>query len=235
MTKSVDTDNEHLTRFNTGVQVFGLMFTRWMDVIKWSHPTMTHLARCAMGGAGWLHSSQISGLRRGQLLSPGPRSFVAIKTLNDAIYEYSTNKKLIPGTGSSNDYHNSVPILENGKPPELGWWFEVFTGERVPLDADFGDEVLTDEGSMKVSKKIARLLRQYMWDLQYDCVDDLNVVVRKFYPVRDHDRVARVVAVLKGESHWTPDELTNEIPALVQFSAAMGGPEQESEFRDLVF
>lgn len=222
-------ENEHLTRFNTGVQVFGRMFTRWMDNNKWSHPTMTSLAKASMGGVSWLHSSQISGLRRGQLISPGPRSFVAIKVLNDAIYEYVTQKKLISGTGSSNDYANAVPILEDGCPPELGWWFEVFAGIRTPKDFvyEYDENEITPEKSEVMSKNLARLFRRLMWDLNYDAVEDLSAVIRKFYVVRDRDRVDKFTAVMQGQAAWSPSELLNERPALAQFSKGLGGPSTE--------
>ena len=65
------TDNEQSLQYEKGLHTFSILFTRWMDSNDWSHPIMVSLAKGAMGGTGWLHSSQISGLRHAKLRSPG--------------------------------------------------------------------------------------------------------------------------------------------------------------------
>ena len=60
-------------RFDTGTQNFARLFTKWMDTNGWSHPIMVSLATACLelpDGKGWLHSSQISGLRHAPLLHP---------------------------------------------------------------------------------------------------------------------------------------------------------------------
>jgi len=91
-------------QFERGVLDFSFLFTKWMDTNAWSHPVMVQLAAGCLqlpGGKGWLHSSQISGLRHGKLLSPGPRTFMAIERLNFYLHRYATEKLLLPGSTSA--------------------------------------------------------------------------------------------------------------------------------------
>ena len=79
-------------KYDQGVRNFALLFTRWMDLNGWSHPVMVALAKSALDGTSWLHSSQISGLRHGKLVSPGPRTFKAIQVLNYYLWLYKTEE-----------------------------------------------------------------------------------------------------------------------------------------------
>ena len=176
------TDNEQSLQYEKGLHTFSILFTRWMDSNDWSHPIMVSLAKAAMSGTGWLHSSQISGLRHAKLRSPGPRTFIAIERLNYHLYQYTQHKTLIPGTGGSNFYANALPILEDGKPPELGWWFEVFCGQRIPTDERLLSQYVSGYDAETCSKNWGRLLRKLMADNGLDIFEDLSSVIQKHYP-----------------------------------------------------
>lgn len=220
-------EDRYRKQYEEGIKTFALLFTRFMDLNGWSHPVLVQLAKCAMEGTSWLHSSQISGLRHGKLLSPGPRTFIAIQVLNAALYYYKQDKKLVPGTTSSNHYQDPWVILENGNPPTLGWFMEVFAGERVPQDIDLGEGVFTPVKAEEISISYGKLIRKLMVLNDFDPVLDSTEVVRKFYPAKDSERVERILDVLRAENTWEPEELQNEIPALVTFSKGLQGPEDE--------
>lgn len=121
-----------IQQYDKGRKQFAEMLRYFMDGNGWSHPTMISIAKSVMGSeeGGWLHSSQISGLRSGKLISPGPRVFVALQRLNKALHDYATNKTLIPNTTSSKKYSKAKFIhAGDGKPPSTGWFVQVFTGE----------------------------------------------------------------------------------------------------------
>jgi hypothetical protein len=221
------TDSDTKAKYEQGIRNFALLFTRWMDLNGWSHPVMVALAKGSLIGVSWLHSSQISGLRHGKLLSPGPRTFKAIQQLNYYLWLYKTTKKLIPGTSSSNDYGNPYVITEDDKAPDLGWWMEVFVGDRVPKDLDLAQHSFTPSKAELISQNYAKLMRRQMVMCDYDPISDFDVVVREHYPAKDTDRVRKVLDVLWNRDTWTPEELVMEMPALVTMSEALNGPEEE--------
>lgn len=224
-----DREIDYLSRFQEGNRTFSLMITRWMDGNEWSHPTMVSLAKAALNGAAWIHSSQINGLRHNKLASPGPRTFVALERLNYYIWRYHTEKKLIPNTLSSNAYVNAVPITEEGNPPPLGWWLEVFTGGRTPKDFDYQSNYFSDTQAESFSRAWGGLFRQLLLDKRVDLVLELNRVIRESYPARDYDRVEQLIDVIHNRRVWTGDDLARELPALSQLTAQLGGPATEND------
>lgn len=220
---------DHKDQIQQGVATFSLLFTRWMDTNAWSHPTMVNLSRACMGGVSWLHSSQISGLRHGRLLSPGPRTFVAIERLNFYVHRYATTKKLLPGTPGSNFYSNAFAITENGKPPELGWWVEVFCGYREPRDIDLHQAFFTDAQASLMSNTWGTMVRRLMMSGGIDMVTDLERVLRENYPAKDAERLEKVTGVILNRSTWTAQQLANELPAISALTASLGGPKSEDD------
>ena len=218
------------TQFDSGVRNFAHLFTRWTDTSAWSHPVMVNLAACCLelpGKKGWLHSSQISGLRHGTLLSPGPRTFMAIERLNYYLHRYAVDKKLIPGTSSSNFYSEPFVITEDGAPPLLGWWVEVFCGARVPKDIDVTERFFTEDQAAEMSTSWGKLIRRLLIEAELDLIEELGRVLRSHYPVREPDRLETIAAVIQNRARWTPEQLLIELPAITALTAAMGGPTTE--------
>lgn len=224
-----DAHVEHPAQFAQGVKTFSLLFTRWMDTNGWSHPTMVTLARACLEGTSWLHSSQISGLRHGKLLSPGPRTFIAIERLNYYIHRYATSKKLLPGTPGSNLYAKAFAITEGGKPPQLGWWVEVFCGQRQPIDIDLRETFFTEEQANRISAAWGAMIRKLMIQQDMDIITELDRVLREKYPAKDAERLRRTNAVIQNRDVWNAQQLANELPAISALSAELGGPSTESD------
>ena len=220
----------HRDRLTSGIKTFAALFSRLMDLNEFSHPTMVRLTASCMSGVSWLHSSQISGLRHAKLISPGPRTFVAIQQLNYYLHRYKTEKKLLPGTTSSNDYEKAFAITEDGEPPSVGWWVEVFCGIRIPKDIDLYSNKLSESQATNKSLGWAKSMRQLMMSNGIDIISDLDRVLRENYPPKDIDRLRKIKNVLMNGETWTPTEFELELPAITAFSAALGGPDAERAF-----
>ena len=228
-------DSDKAKAFERGVRTFSLLFTRWMDSNKWTHPKMVALARAANGGLGWLHSSQISGLRHGTLTNPGPRTFAAIAALNSAIWSYEQTKALIKGTTSSLDYEEASAIAdEEGKPPSAGWWLNVFLGDQIPDGVDLKGDWYTEKQAEGVSKAWATLTRKLIAEAGNDLITDLDRILATSYPAGDHDRKAKVKEVLFNQSTWNPEELRAEMPAISNLVKELGGPEDDTKMKELL-
>lgn len=198
---------------------------------NWSHPVMIKLgAGCLqLSGKAWLHSSQIAGLRHAKLSNPGPRAFVGIERLNYYLYRYRDEKLLLPGSRSANDYADAQPILENGLPPELGWWVEIFCGYRVPKDLDLDAPHFSEANATKISQEWGKLARRLLTTKGYDIVTDLNRACENHYLVQSQTRLRKFKDVLFNKEAWTAEELQIELPTLTQFSASLGGPASEED------
>ncbi|MCP9791498.1 hypothetical protein [Vulcanococcus limneticus] len=223
----MDPSNQYQEQFEKGTRVFQKLFTAWMDGNNWSHPVMTSLVRSSLDGASWFHSSQISGLRQRKLFSPGPRIFLGIERLNYFVWRYQTEGTLIPNTTSSNHYANATPVLEEGEPPSVGWWVEVFLGTRMPLDFDLTAHHFSEEQAEKLSRNFGRLIRRLCARKEIDLIDDLRRTIREHYPAGDDHRISRLKGVICGESTWSPAELELELSALVMLADGLEGPSTE--------
>lgn len=214
--------------YENGNRTFQKLFTRWMDTNEWSHPVMTKLAKAALGDVSWLHSSQISSFRHNKLVAPGPKPFVAIERLNFYLHRYASTGKPIPNTNSS-DYQKAFAITEDGEPPALGWWVEVFSGVRKPKDIELGEDWFSDPEANELSTKWGVLLRKLFRDQDRDIVVDLDRVLREHYPARDEARLDRIQAVIQARETWTGEELVIELPAISALTKALGGPSSEEK------
>lgn len=229
---SLKEDESIQNRFDTGRRLFGRLIAVWMSQNDWSHPTMIRLATACLqlpGQKGWLHSSQIAGLRHATLGAPGPRAFVGIERLNYFLHRYKTEGELLPGTQSSNDYANPMVITEAGEPPALGWWVEVFCGYRVPEDIDLDVVQFTNVTSVRFSHAWAAYVRKLLIAKQYDVISDLPRVIEKFYPAKGQTRIRKLQDVIYSRDVWTPEELSVELPTITQFGAELGGPISEKD------
>jgi len=219
-----------LAAYADGNKVFARLFSRWMDSNGWSHPTVTRLAKAALGGKeGWLHSSQIASLRHGDTRNPGPRAFVAIERLNHYIWFYVNQKLLIPGTDNDADYKAATPITEGGQPPPLGWFVEVFCGYRQPQE--FPMFMLTAMPTDKVesaSRSLSRMIRSLMSQRNLDPLEDFNSIL-KYWITNDHLSLDRLRKVVMTTEPLTPEELEEELARLTVLLQKLGAPVGDEE------
>lgn len=227
----METPIDLVAAYREGNKNFAILFTRWMDGNEWSHPIVVHLAKCACNGASWYHSSQISGIRSGKSQSPGPRQFIAIERLNRALYNYTTDKTLIRGTSSSNNYSEAKPILtEEQECPDLGWFVGLFSG-LVDLPSQYKglSNTFTTAQAAIFSQKYSRMIRKLFVSQDLDLIENLDMTLLQFYPARDKLRLKKIKSVLTSPEVWLPEELSTELVALTSLANALGGPATETE------
>lgn len=228
LTEKVD----YIGQYQSGIQNFAKLFRHWMDGNGWSHPVMTGLLRASLNGCGWLHSSQISGFRHGTTRNPGPRAFVAMERLNFFLHRYETEKLLIPNTSNSNHYSKPLVLLEDGAPPPLGWWFEIFCGARIPKEYDVSGSFFTDQEAAQLTRNLARYLRRQLTLANFDPVDDTSRVLQDYFQPTGVRR-ARLHEIILGKGDtFTGEEFQRELPHLIQLSASLNGPSTEDDFLD---
>ena len=116
----------------------------------------------------------------------------------------------------------------------MGWWMEVFVGDRMPSDLDLEQHSFTPDTAESFSKSYGKLVRKLMVLNDYDPIADFDTVVRDHYPAKDHERVQNVTKVLFNQYSWSPEELVNEMPALVTLSTALDGPTTDEKLLEVL-
>ena len=64
-------------RIDNGADRFSKWLCKVMDGNEWSHPQIVQLCKICTGDKALLHSSQVAGLRKGILKSPGPKALAS--------------------------------------------------------------------------------------------------------------------------------------------------------------
>ena len=117
-------------QFEQGAVTFSRWFAKMMDANGWSHPKLVELAKIATDGKGWVWSSQIASLRKGQLKSPGPRSIASLAYLMYEIdaYQKGTQDEHSPDFSKQDRFIKTAVILrdDDDNPASVGYLFEVF-------------------------------------------------------------------------------------------------------------
>lgn len=227
-------ETDYDLKFESGVLHFQTVFKFFMDRNNFSHPGLANLAKLNLGGASWLHSSQISGLRHAKLKSPGPKVFAAIAHLNSALNAYKENKRLIPGTGSSHGYHEPfVILLDDGSVPTPGWWYSLFIGEMTCETIDFSVPTidLSDAGN------ISRRTYKYIKSLADQSNRDLFAVLSSYADEENIDEgsdTGRILDKFVSSGAIAPTDLAANFKFIAGICGKLGGPATSAALLDLV-
>ena len=199
-------------RFEQGAVTYSVMFERLMFTNKWTHPRFVKLAQTATGGVSWLHSSQIASLRKGQLKSPGPRSFAALVYLFNAIDEWQRGIKTkdSPDWTGQEEFIKDREVIrdEEGRVASIGWHFEVFCGWRIP-PAKATERNFTDEQAAEISANAAKHIRRRMIADRLDLIDDMPKLQRHFSLDKDDQVLFR--DVILGQAHWQNEQIDDSM------------------------
>lgn len=202
-------------RMETGAIAFSRYLKRIVDANSWSHPQMVALCKLCTDQKAWLHNSQIAGLLKARLKSPGPRSFVALEFLFRAIDAHQKGDpetcEVKFGNLAHLVEHAQIMRDENGNPASMGYLMEVFSGLReVPID--ISSLSFTEKQAIQVSEQAGRLIRRLMAVDDLDPIADAEKVSMAFGGSRE-DRL-KCAAIIKGTEQWTPDEIEEAMSRL---------------------
>lgn len=191
---------------------FAKWFSRTMDGNGWSHPNLVNLCKSATGDKAWLHSSQIAGLRKSTLKSPGPRSFVALEYLWRLIDAFQKDRDSVSSAFAANYELIEDAIVmrdEEGNPATTGYMIEVFAGIR-PVPIELSSLAVSTDQAKVISVNLGRTLRRMMTNKGWDLVDDVMNVTRHFSS-NDGEK-ALLVGVIHATLILTPEEVDSQAP-----------------------
>ena len=193
-------------RFSNGRRAMGHLIHVWHERNGWSHRVLPALTDTL--DLGRLHSSQISNLRNGKLISPSPEVFFTLGQINIVLHKglhdfenliKEKNPELLKILSES-----SIPIENDiGMPISYGDFFEIFVGaQKLPSSFDWFIEV---EESAKLSAALADVLcKGRSWR---QCKNE----VMSSYPVSKENRRERFASVMAGVRDYSAEELDGEL------------------------
>ena len=178
----------------------------WHERNGWSHKVLPALADIL--DLGRVHNSQISNLRNGKLVSPGPEVFLALSQVNHVLYQGIDDIR----DRFIDDYpellkfldDSAIPLLgDDQKPLSAGDFLEIFVG-LAPLPSCFNWFIKDEEAS-----KLSAALADYFCDRRTwrQCREKVMAA----YPVQKPDRRERFAEVMAGLRDYTAEELDGEL------------------------
>jgi hypothetical protein len=170
---------------------------------QWTQPQLLRLADAVMYGR-YLHSSQISGFATGKLREPGPKVFVVIGKLNQALAKGKVPPEL-------KDLWEDKEVLRDkeGNPLDSVGCFRAFTGQ---LDLGMGDVMRIPDGQVEdANKRVGRFVRGELTKAGVDFIEEMPKLVKIGGPL--------VKPVLLGQMLDADDlaESIEELEAILQW------------------
>lgn len=235
--------NQAEQRHQSGLAMFTRAFRMLMARNGLSNQNLEDLANWAFPEQrSWLGSGQISMLRNGQYLRPGPKIFDSLAQLNLALAWLSgCDRGEAPDVGrlklrrppvapwEPNDpYWLAHP--ETGCPLNAGDLFMVWIGR---LELESITPIPTPEGAQSLSRWLSRHCQQWCADRGKLLSDGLPAIL-DCYPSRDAGRIARLKAVIAGIEAYSVDDLGVELLDLASMIRALNDDTVPSDAHPLL-
>ena len=178
----------------------------WHERNGWSHKVLPALAESL--DLGRVHSSQISNLRNGKLVSPSPEVFFALGKVNQVLFaglEKIENRisSVHPDLYRSLQESAIAVQANNGNPLSAGDFFEIFVG-LASLPASFDWFIEEAEAPVLSAALADYLCKGRTWRM---CREQVMTA----YPVSKKQRRERFEAVMAGLKDYTAEELDGEL------------------------
>ncbi|MEB3201140.1 MAG: hypothetical protein VKK62_11525 [Synechococcaceae cyanobacterium] len=221
----------HRDRLAAGRVAFAHLIRVWHERNGWPHRVLPALAEAL--DVGKVHNSQLSMLRNGKLVSPGPEVFLALGTINRWLADQAPGGRLPadPQEGVRELLEDHPELIEalqqsalpvgdaDGQVLGPGALLEVFVGLALPPPAF--DLRIEEQEAADLSAALALLLTAGRpWRL---CREALM----QAYPVSRPQRRERFAEVMAGQRDYGAAELEAELPDLRRTLATLSGTTEQ--------
>lgn len=190
----------------------------------------------------WMSTSQISNLRTGKLLKPGPQTWFALGQTNLRIAQIAGDRS--PSVLALPDF-GPVPTAIRRLLPDQPWFLRhpvtrepltgaglsgVFLGEIIP--EGFGNDEISQEYATALSSAIYAMFDDWVKrkDLRYGQALKQALAA---YGDQSQGSQQRIREVLEGEYVFTPSEIIDELEACANMIALFLGSEEVLSIDDI--
>jgi hypothetical protein len=207
-----------------GQAALGQLIRQFLAVNDFKHVQFMSMAH-AVSGERWLHSSQISTLKRGATKNLTGFPLYSVALVNKKIWEINRGLAGIPSGTRKEDWENKLPMTDpEGNPLGIGDLWKIYFGE---MQAPFFNEVdatpgIDEESARKSCSQIYSLFKTIS---AKNDIDSLTFVQKALeaYPSTDKDKKRQAKGVLLGVTILTPDELMESADEYAEMLSKLSG------------
>ena len=208
-----------------GQHNLGRLIHQFLAVNDLKHVQLMSMATATMG-VRWIHSSQVSTLKKGGTKHLTGFPLYSIACVNRKIWEVNSGLSDVPKGTRKEDWEDKLPMVkEDGNPLTVGDLWMVYFGEMEPplFTAKDGfdiDDRLAEDIGKRVKEMFDRKVKaEGMEELEY-----LGAVLKKLpgHPVAS---VRKLKGIALGVMDTTADDIHELAPVISDFLSVIEGRE----------
>lgn len=194
-----------------GNAALGQLVRQFFAVNDFKHIQFMGMAH-TVTGERWLHSSQISSLKRGGTKHLTGFPLYSLAKVNQRIWEIGEGiAKAPPGT-KADDWKDKMPMMNDaeGRPLDVGDFWRIYFGEMpAPLYTNQNMEI-DDSLAKEICKKVTELFIRKAQEHEQTPMDFAKELIH-YFPVSEPDILRKVTGVLLGVIDLKGEEMTESI------------------------
>jgi hypothetical protein len=217
--------NDLEAQVERGQTSLGRLIRQFCIVNEFKHVQLMQMAN-SLTGIRWLHSSQISTLKRGAAKNLTGFPLYSLALVNKRIWEVNNGTGKRPTGTRPDDWLGKQPMLrEDGTPLDIGDFWRIYFGE---MDAPFFHQKDTievdDELATVICGKLGQIFSDVSKELQGSQIDAIEKVIDDA-GVRTKAKARLLKGVFLGVSELDAAELKENADTIASIVSSLKGKE----------
>lgn len=145
-----------------GQEALGRLIRQFLNINEFKHVQFMTMAH-AVTGVRWLHSSQVSTLKRGGTRHLTGFPLFSVAAVNRRLYEVNNGLQPVPAGTRASDWKEKHPMLRpDGQPLDVGDLWRIYFGEmEAPLFSEEEAPGITEGLAAALSQQLHRFYLQH--------------------------------------------------------------------------
>lgn len=217
--------NDLEAQVERGQASLGRLIRQFCIVNEFKHVQLMQMAN-SLTGIRWLHSSQISTLKRGAAKNLTGFPLYSLALVNQRIWEVNNGTgKRPPGTRPE-DWLGKKPMLrEDGTPLDIGDFWRIYFGEMEAPYFDQRDSIeVDDELAGVICGKLSEIFFEVSKELQGSQIESIEKAIDDA-GVRTRSKAKLLKGVFLGVSELDATELKENADTIASIISGLKGKE----------
>lgn len=217
--------NDLEAQIERGQHNLGRLVHQFLAVNDLKHVQLMSMASATMG-VRWLHSSQVSTLKRGGTKNLTGFPLYSLACVNKKIWEVNNGLARAPKGTRMEDWEGKLPMVnEDGSPLTVGDLWMVYFGEMEPPLFTMKDGFdIDDHLAASIGKKIRETFEQ---KCKAENLDELEVLASILKKLQSHDmtEIKGIKGIALGITEPDADMIHNLASVISDFMGIVEGKE----------